>query len=72
MNTGPIGCDDFEDVLIEVERGDFSIGQCYENEPAKTLLCKKCGADTFTVGCGECFTAIKCNTCKWEQCIHDG
>jgi len=50
----------------------FQIGQCYDDEPATTLSCTKCGSDKFMVGKGSYFTAIKCPNCKWELCIHDG
>ena len=72
MFEGPVGCEGFDSILKEVDQGDFSIGQCYEKTPAKTLICKKCGANTFIVGIGSYFTAIKCKKCKWELCIHNG
>ena len=58
--------------LKAVDRGDFHIGQCYENTPAKTLICSVCGNDRFIVGQGSYFTAIKCDKCEYEICIHDG
>ena len=61
-------CDDVE----EKADGLFSIGQCYEKEPAKTVYCTLCGGKEFYVGSGSCFTAIMCVSCNWEKCIHDG
>jgi len=52
--------------------GDFEIGQCYEETPAKTLVCKKCKSKRFIVGQGDYFTAIKCEKCGYEICIHEG
>lgn len=63
---------DHDDVLIESEDDEFEIGQCYEDIPAKKLICKKCGEDNFFVGVGNYYTAIKCKKCKWELCIHSG
>ena len=45
MFEGPVGCEGFDSILKEVDQGDFSIGQCYEKTPAKTLICKKCGGN---------------------------
>ena len=56
----------------EVQRNDFHIGQSYDNENCVTLVCDTCGCDKFTVGTGSYFTAIKCDKCGWERCIHDG
>lgn len=50
----------------------FHIGQCYEAEPARVLRCKTCDSSQFRVGQGSYYTAIKCPTCGWEMCIHDG
>lgn len=50
----------------------FHIGQCYEDLPAKKLACAVCGNDKFVVGSGSYYTAIACDTCKWELCLHDG
>ena len=50
----------------------FHVGQVYEEVPAKKLICSKCGNSEFNVGQGSFFTAIKCVTCKWERCIHEG
>ena len=61
-----------EDYLLEVEQGDFEIGQSYEDTPAKTLVCKFCGSDKFKVGVGDYFTALKCETCEYQICIHEG
>ena len=53
-------------------RGDFELGQIYDDGPAKTLVCDRCGNDKFLVGKGSCLTVIKCPSCGWEASIHDG
>jgi len=60
------------DYLEEKKEIEFNIGQCYEEEPAKTLVCKHCGSDQFKVAQGSHFTAVKCIKCEYEVCIHDG
>ena len=50
----------------------FSIGQAYEYRAAASLGCVKCGGREFNVGKGHCFTAIRCPTCGWEVCVHEG
>jgi len=60
------------DFLEEKNEIEFNIGQCYEDIPARTLICKHCGCDTFKVGQGNYFTAIKCINCEYEVCVHDG
>lgn len=50
----------------------FHIGQSYESEPAKTLRCLQCGGIEFNVGQGSYFTGIRCVTCGWEACVHEG
>ena len=58
-------------VLIESDN-TFHIGQCYENQAAKTVKCAFCGSTEFNVGMGSWFTAIRCKNCEWEQCAHSG
>lgn len=60
------------DVFETSDDDEFSIGQCYEKEPASKIYCKKCLSDKFIVGLGSYYTAIKCPNCLWEKCIHDG
>jgi len=62
----------WEELTEELLEDEFSIGQCYEDIPARKLRCKKCGSTKFIVGTGNYYTAIKCPKCKWERCIHDG
>jgi hypothetical protein len=50
----------------------FHIGQSYEEEPAKVIACRTCGGKRFNVATGSYYTAIKCISCEWEQCIHNG
>lgn len=61
-----------ERFVHEVEDDEFSIGQTYEEEPAKKIRCNTCKSDKFIVGKGNAFTAIKCPNCLWELCVHDG
>lgn len=64
---------DFEpNLYTHTDEPKFHIGQSYDKEPAKALKCTQCGGNQFYVGTGHCFTAIKCTTCEWEMCIHDG
>ena len=51
---------------------EFHIGQCYDKQPAKQIMCKKCGGNKFHVAQGSYYTAIRCSHCMWEMCIHDG
>lgn len=60
------------DYIEEREDNLFHIGQIYDDKVAKTLVCKHCGGNQFNVGSGNHFTAIKCITCQYEICIHDG
>lgn len=64
----------YDDEKFNTAEGEsfFHIGQSYEKNPAQRLTCKTCGGDKFEVGQGHCFTAIRCPTCKWETCIHEG
>lgn len=71
MKRRSCGEDRVEEYCDKIE-GDFEIGQCYEDEPAKTLICKKCKSKKFIVGKASYFTAIKCEKCGWEICIHEG
>ena len=66
-----MGEDNVKD-YCELIEGDFDIGQCYEDTPAKTLVCKKCKSKKFIVGQASYFTAIKCEKCGYEICIHSG
>lgn len=73
MDSGPYNWDLRNGAPYKIEqRGDFHIGQIYDEEPAETYICKKCGADKFIVGAGDYFTALKCTNCGWEMCIHEG
>lgn len=62
-----------DDVIQKLPEDEtFFIGQCYEDEAATTICCKKCGNTNFIVGVGSYYTAIKCNACNWQLCVHDG
>lgn len=65
-------CDDYDRFYELKDDGLFSIGQIYEDEPAKTYYCRYCGKNEFYVGGGSYFTAVMCISCKRELCIHDG
>lgn len=62
----------FDDVVFESDVDEFEIGQCYEDTPAKKLVCRKCGGDEWFVGSSSHYTAIKCPVCLFELCIHSG
>lgn len=63
----------FEDPYTKIEDDEtFHIGQSYEDMAATTIACAYCGGRTFNVGVGSCFTAIRCPSCEWEACIHEG
>jgi hypothetical protein len=47
-------------------------GQSYGEQPAEGLRCKKCGGTTFEVGRGDYWTGLRCPTCKYEVCVHEG
>lgn len=55
-----------------VRRSPFKTGQVYTSNKAAKYICSKCGEDKFQVGCDSYYTVIRCPTCKWEECIHDG
>jgi len=67
----PLGIE-YDQLFDEQELGDFQIGQSYEERFAKTLVCKKCGSKRFIVGIDAYFTAVKCENCEYQICIHDG
>jgi len=63
----------YDEVIKELPDDEtFIIGQCYEDEAATTMSCKKCGGIAFNVGQGSYYTVIKCISCDWQLCIHDG
>ena len=65
--------DDSEVAYVDrIARDDFALGQDYDEKPADTLVCQRCGGDKFLVGQGHCLTVIKCPSCGWEASIHDG
>ncbi len=64
---------DMDEVLEEIpDDNTFVIGQGYEERPAKTIRCKNCKGTDFNVGQGSYYTAIRCTTCEWQVCIHEG
>ena len=58
--------------IVEDFPSVFHVGQSYADKPVKRLICKGCGGDNFNIGQGDYFTAIRCQACKWECCIHEG
>ncbi len=69
-NNGYFTQDD--DPLESKDRGDFHIGQSYEDKACDTIVCKVCGGDRFIVGSGSYYTALKCPNCEYEVCFHVG
>jgi len=71
----PLAGDEYEvdpPYVVEVNPTEpFHIGQGYSNKPAPNIACR-CGNNQFSVGSGEYFTAIRCDKCGWERCIHNG
>ena len=60
------------DVVLR-PRGDFTaVKQVYDDQYPETFVCRNCGSDKFIVGHGGYFTAIKCDKCNYEICVHDG
>lgn len=60
--------------LIECKEDNLFNINSFEDDkkPAGTIYCKSCGGKEFNVGSGVYFTAIRCVTCEFEICIHDG
>lgn len=50
----------------------LNVGQRYEAVGASILKCRSCGSTQFQVGSSSYFTAIRCFTCMYEVCIHEG
>lgn len=64
--------DFYEPIKCELDPRPFTIGQIYEDLPARRLRCVGCGGTTFEVGQGDYYTAIRCPVCGWEKCAHEG
>ena len=58
--------------VIEDTDEKFHIGQEYTTRPDTKIRCVLCHGDKFEVGRGNYHTAIRCVTCQWELCIHEG
>lgn len=71
-NIGNYKYDFGSNFVASEQRNEFHIGQSYEEKTCETLYCKHCGSDKFKVGQADYFTALKCTTCEYEICIHDG
>lgn len=54
------------------KNSNFHIGQDYVDTPIPKIECIKCGGDKFEVGTAGYFTGIRCPSCGWECCIHEG
>jgi ribosomal protein L37E len=67
----PLKYDLLEKTIEKKVDGKFHVGSMGQ-DPAKSIVCRKCGSTQFNVGQGSYFTAIKCVKCEWEICIHDG
>lgn len=69
----PEGYNSYNNPIVKFSTEDeFHIGQSYEKEPAARIECKVCGSKQFIVGTASYYTALKCPTCLWEICIHEG
>lgn len=61
-----------QDYLDERNDGIFTTGPSGDDIPCSTCYCKRCGGNTFYVGKGDWFTSVKCVTCNYEICVHEG
>ncbi len=59
----------YDEPTMDAKENTFTIGF---RTPATKQVCKTCGGDKFEVGFGEYFTAIRCTTCKYQCCVHEG
>ena len=66
--------DNNDDILLEfdLDAPPFHIGQSYDEKKAQQIKCHKCGCTEFNVAQGNYYTAIRCSSCEWECCIHEG
>lgn len=74
-SPGELKAYDLDDDLMEDSDLVFHIGQNYgEHQRTKAMgvKCAICGSDQFNVGRDDYYTAIRCVTCGWEYCIHEG
>ena len=67
--------DEYNNQLIEVK--DENIFTLHQNQRdtednCKSVMCSKCKSDKFFVGKGAYYTAISCEKCGWQLCVHDG
>ena len=60
------------DLFEKCDEAQFHIGQSYADAPARTIRCVKCRGIVFNVCSDAYFTGIRCVTCGWEMCVHDG
>ena len=60
-----------EDLWVETTE-EFKEGQCYTATGARVIKCKICSSTEFNVAVDSYYTAIRCVTCLWEECVHDG
>jgi hypothetical protein len=60
------------DGLYALTGDQFHVGQGYEKKAAREVGCAICGGREFNVGAGSYYTAIRCVSCRWEVCFHDG
>ena len=46
--------------------------QSHLDDNCKSVMCAQCSSDKFFVGKGFYYTAISCENCGWQLCVHDG
>lgn len=61
-----------EFVVELIYKEDFKLKKGGLSAGVKTLVCKICKGDQFTVGQDQYYTAVKCNECGYELGIHEG
>lgn len=50
----------------------FHCGQSYTKRVASVIECRVCKGKEFNVARDSYWTGVRCVTCKYEVCVHDG
>jgi hypothetical protein len=58
--------------MNKVEREQPTSAEPAWSESMKTVRCSQCGGQHFYVGQIPYETNVKCVSCGWEECVHDG